>query len=427
MVIYDHKPDLIPLLTPDPNVSTREFFYIFNPYDARSVAWNVAADVTPNSAKTLAAILIPPDQKDYFTTTPRKILATAVRALISKARATNKTWTFLHLMLAIHPSNLRSVLSTTSEGRHCYDNDIKGDQQTQQNVRSYLDQCCDRYLRIATAWHRTSESLSLTQWARSSSDQKGIILGNYEPVHDEIQPLNQAILHFLSRALLDQSMSKSFRTFLILDEFEQLGPISDLARTIHTGRTQKLNLVFGVHDFDTLKKHYGEETFGILGECGFKAFLRVENPSVAEWLSWKIGDQGVYVHHTSTSMAESQSAATHRERKTPSPSTTQWDPTDPEQADDRSQSTGKTQTTTSSKHYLQRRAVPPEVILALRPPSATTGLDGYFQGPPYPVFYRGHIDPSVLFSNPSSSAQNQRSLWKQGRDERFQMRDEGDF
>jgi len=418
LVVYDHKTDLIPVLTPPGASSTTDFFYILNPYDARSVGWDIAADVTENSAETLAGILIPPrkdDEDNYFIRIPRNVLTEVVRILIQKARQANKKWTFLHLMLAIRPSNLRSVLAATSEGRETYAADVQGDQQTQQNVRSELDDCSKRFLRIAAAWNHAPEKLiSLTEWARSHSNRKGIILGSNDRYRKRLQLLNQAILYFLCGELLDQTKPKHFRTFMVLDEFERLGCIPELADTVHTAAGRELNIVFGVHDFDTLRKHYGDAMHGILGTCGFKAFLRVENPNVAEWISKRISDQTVKLPHTSTSLAESQSQLGGE------------DATYQKQNDDRTHSSGTSTTTTKSEQYHVRRAVPPGAVMSLYLPSAGMGLNGYFQGPPYSAFYKGHLDTDILF-NASPASEHEYALWPEGPDEAFEPRDDADF
>ena len=417
LVVYDHKTDLIPVLTPRSDSSTTDFFYIFNPYDARSVGWDIAADVTENSADTLAAMLIPArkeGEEHFFTRIPRNILAETIKILIQKARAANKKWTLLHLMLAIRSSNLRSVLAESGEGRETYKAHLEGDQQTQQNVRSELDDCSKRFLRIAAAWHRMPDKLvSLTEWARSSSSRKGILLGNNDMYRSTIQPLNQAILYFLCGELLDQTNPKHFRTFMVLDEFERLGAIAGLADTVHTSPGRNLNLVFGIHDFDTLRQHYGDAMHGILGTCGFKAFLRVENPSVADWLSTRIGNQAVRMPNTSTSLAESEGRL---KEKDPSENA----------KDDRTHSSGTTTTTTNSQQYLNRRVVTPEAIMALYLPSAGLGLKGYFQGPPYSAFYKGHLTRDMLFGG-SRATDNACNLWQAGSDKAFVPRSDADF
>lgn len=417
LVVYDHKTEFIPVLTPDAEKSTSQYFYIFNPYDARSVGWDIAADVTANSAETLAEILIPPSKRDerpYFTRIPRNVLAEVIRILIQKARQANKTWTFLHLMLAIRSSNLRSVLSETSEGRETYKAQIQGDQQTQQNVRSELDDCSKRFLRIAAAWHRTPERLlSFSEWARSTSDRKGIILGSNDNYLETLQLLNQAILYFLCGKLMDQTHPKRFRTFMVLDEFERLGHIPKLAHTVETSAGRKLNLVFGVHDFETLKVHY-DDMHGILGTCGFKAFLRVENPSVAEWISKRIGSQGVRMPHTSTSRGETQGELNSD------------DSLQDKSNDDKTHSRGTTTTTTRSEQYHIRRAVTPETIMALPLPSAGLGLQGFFQGSPYAMFYRGVLDRNVV-SHKRTARGNECVLWRPGPDKAFETRSDADF
>ncbi|MAT73432.1 MAG: hypothetical protein CMJ58_28445 [Planctomycetaceae bacterium] len=367
-IVYDYKTDLIPALIPSQEHTISDLYHILNPYDARGAAWDIAKDVDENSAPTLSEILLPSTKHDegsnYFTRVTRSLLTATVRALIHQAA---DSWTFLDLMLALQSENIRSVLATTTEGRRLYNAHVAGDGQTQQNVLSGLNECADRYVRIAAAWARADERISFRHWA--INDSKGILLGNSIRNSASIKPVILCIIHFLFHELLDGAEQKPYHTFMVLDEFARLGHVPQIVDVIQAALSQRLSLVLGVHDLESVQKVYREATTSILGPCSFKAFLRNTTPETARWISNAIGEQDVSIEVRSTSKSESfspSSAAEDKDRRTTGTSST------------------------SNWQYLRRPAVPMEEIMGLPPINPDTGISGFFLGPGHPP-YRGNL------------------------------------
>ncbi|WP_197528472.1 type IV secretion system DNA-binding domain-containing protein [Aeoliella mucimassa] len=396
-VVYDFKGDLLPLLHPSSKRKTAtHFYYLLNAYDSRGVAWDIAKDVDAESASTLAGILIPGDghaRRDYFLQTSRQLLTAVIRTLIECA---GDRWTFLDLMLSIKRENIRSVLCSTDEGRGQYLTHIQGDGQTQQNVLSDLDACSQRYLNVATAWSRASARLSLSHWVNHQS--KGLVIGNSLRNHADLQPINQAILYFLFHELLDNARTRKHHTFMILDEFARLGRLPVIEHALETAPGLGLSIALGIHDIATLSDIYGKSANGILGACGFRAYLRVKSAETARWMSDQIGAQDVLVELTSTSESRSKSPAI--EQDAPS-----------------SHSVGTSKT--KSFQRLTRPAVPAEVFMQLplasadrEVPQYESGVFGYFDVPMHPP-YRGHLPRDVYYGNTQfhSPKQLDERLW----------------
>ena len=372
-IVYDFKTDLVSCLVPPQEGALSEHYHLLNPFDARGSAWDIAKDVDENSADTLASILLGTEQQgdnSYFMRIPRSILSAVVRALIAKA---GNEWTFLDLMLAIQSDNIRSVLDTTAEGRRLYNANIKGGEGTgtQQNVISELNDCSQRYIRIAAAWSRASQKISLREWARN--DSKGILLGNSIRNAASIKPINRAIIHFLFIELLDNTVSKPCHTFMVLDEFSRLGLLPQIVDTMEAAPSQGLSLVLGVHDFDTVKGVYGVSATAILGACGFRAYLRNENSETARWVSSLIGDQDVLIQVESSSQSESFAFGC-----------------------DETEETRRTQGTSFSRstQRITRPAVAAESIMQLPLADKSIGIEGYFAGPDHPL-YRGSLNRQI--------------------------------
>lgn len=83
--IYDAKQDILSLLG---GMGLRCPIATFHPFDARCVAWDMAADITsPAAALQAATLLVPKAQQDanpFFSNAARHLMSATLLALISR-------------------------------------------------------------------------------------------------------------------------------------------------------------------------------------------------------------------------------------------------------------------------------------------------------------------------------------------------------
>ncbi len=395
-VLYDAKPDLLPCIfppdyfdTPRTDEQIESEFYLLNPFDRRCTAWDIAADASDSAqARDVADVLFPIEdpKRPHFAQTMRDLAVAAMDALREMAGGNN--WTYYQLLAALQPQNISSVLSTTALGRDQLETYLTGPEATAADTKRTLRATTAPCMPVAYAWHKAKRRVSLRSWVRN--DTKSIVLANNHDHPDAIQEVNRSLLNLLCNQLLAVVVTPA-RTFLYLDEFERLGRIEKLPVITEQGASRGVNLAVCFHDLDLLKEVYGPAAEGILSQCGFFAFLKLQGRNTTKWASEMIGSQEVKLEQTSE---QTQSTG--------------------EDEDPRS-STG------TSFRQVTRRLVLPDEISALPTPESANALEGYFVGPGHPR-YKARIPASVV-GGKDESPQGESvdyALWpKSGRVEEF--------
>jgi type IV secretory pathway TraG/TraD family ATPase VirD4 len=356
-VVYDDKSDLVPFLSAEPD-SPAAPLYILNPFDSRSVAWDIAKDAyASHRADEIAQVLIPdqPAQNPYFVDTPRLLMSATISAL--NRRAPGK-WRFLDLLIALE--HVQTVLKHDEPSRRVLEQHLAAPSETVSGVISTLANHIRPFKTAAVAWSHATQHLSITEWARSATGT--LVLGNHANYEYAMRNINRVLFHLLAQALLDPEMrsNKNPRTYIILDELHQLGTLEKLDPLLNQGAGLGINLVLGFQDIQTLRKHYGESTDGLIGQCAHYAFFRIGNPTTAHWASAILGTQEVLRYYETSGTV------------------------------------GDQHTTTTSHTHTERHMVPPTRLQQLPLTTSESGLTAYFASTCLPT-YRGHIPGDLLF------------------------------
>ncbi len=369
-VLFDAKPDLLPCLfppdyfkTPRTDEEIESAFYLLNPFDRRRTAWDIAADASDSAqARDVADVLFPVEdpKRPHFAQTMRDLAVAVMDALREKTGGDN--WTYYQLLAALQPQNISAVLSTTALGRDQLDTYLTGPHAAASDTKRTLRASTALCIPVAYAWHKAERRVSLRSWVKS--DTKSIILGNYHGHPEAIKEVNRVLLNLLCNQLLAVK-NKPARTFLYLDEFERLGHIDTLPVVTLQGASRGVNLAVCFHDLDLLKEVYGRAAEGILSQCGFYAFLKLQGRESTKWASDMIGSQEVKLEQTS------------------------------EQSHSQGEGEESRSSKASSFHQVTRRLVLPDEISALPTPESANALEGYFVGPGHPR-YKGRIPATVV-------------------------------
>lgn len=211
-IIYDAKGDLIPFLADCVGI---ERLLIMNPFDARAVAWDIAADATSQqAARQIANILVPsPESKsesdNFFLTGVRELITAAMIALRSKK---GKAWTFRDLLLLMLSSEdlleflLKSDVFTAQRIAKTFLRDA--DERTRANILSTISASLGAYEPVADAWMKTKRKISMSEWVQRSNQL--LVLGNDERYRSTIDPVNRALFQRVSEELLAQPEANVF-------------------------------------------------------------------------------------------------------------------------------------------------------------------------------------------------------------------------
>ncbi len=359
-LIYDPKLDFYPVLRglgiPEDRI------HILNPFDTRSSAWDVAADITTHAdAEQLAATLLPLEgdkNNPYFTNAPQELLG----ELIDTLRRRAIKWTLNDLIQLVALGFATEVLEhSTPVARaavreHLTDNasDTAG------NLRSSWRVGIRRFETIAALWARATEPpVSLNRWMDPKAPPSVLLLASVPKMSQSLDSINRTMFQRCSELLLMQPEYPPDHTWFILDEIRVAEELKEFPKTMIKARSKHGHFVLGFQDIHGLRDVYGpDKSEEIMGQCHNVAIYRLSSPQSIDWASDYFGKE---------------------ERWVPSVGDQQG------------------QYSSSSRNYsLQERAT----ILGshfrnLRPPSKSFGMEGIFATPHDPPWHV-HLRPEFV-------------------------------
>lgn len=308
VVVYDPKQELLPLVVAcAPEVPKQ----VINPFDKRAAWWNLARDFCDDaSADQLAKMLIPESEagERYWTTAPRSIFAGLVKAL---NRARPGAWRLRDLLLILRdPPVLQLILNHSEDTRHLTRLHLEMEK-TRLSLLSQLQGDLQPYESIAALWdlaeRRENPETSIVGF--TSEPRAVVVVSNNPKYSAALGPLYQLYILRLSDAVRSGDASESTtggeasasRTWLVIDEAVTVGKLPGLKELMAEGRSRGACVALGFQDIHDMYVVYGEDELnGILGQCGNKAVLRIDNGVSAEAMSKQFGTREVV--KTSTSM-----------------------------------------------------------------------------------------------------------------------------
>lgn len=314
-VLYDAKRDLRSILSG--MGIRRELIKMFNPFDIRSVPWDMAKDIkSPATAETVATILIPFEEgpNRFFSDAARDLL----RGVLTSFILLEVNWTLRDVILTLQSEKvLRAVLNKSPHTRPLIEQYF-GEDRTFQNIRSTIATYVAMYSTVAAMWsHSTEKPFSLSDWLNEDGQESIIVLGNDDAHRPPLDAINRLIFQRLSEIVLSKKEDPTRRVWFILDELKEAGKLEGLPRLLTKGRSVGARVVIGFQDLDGLHTIYGEHLpHEILGMCANKAILRVDNPRTADWAAQVIGTAEVKQYTVNTSSGSGGSSDSINEQIT---------------------------------------------------------------------------------------------------------------
>jgi type IV secretory pathway TraG/TraD family ATPase VirD4 len=358
-LVYDPKLDFLPVLLalgiPEDRI------HILNPFDRRSSAWDVAADIRSRAAaRQLAANLFPTKERglEYFTETPRTLMTELIDTLRTRA----PRWTLNDLVRLVASYRFVDVLARggpRAQGAlraHITENA----RDTASNILSTTQTGIEKYETVAALWARADRpAVSLERWMDAEAAPSIVLLGTYPEASESLLHINRSIFQRCSELLLMKGEYPADHTWFILDELRIAGEFETLPRTLLAARSKHGHFVIGFQDIHGLRDVYGpDKTEELIGQCHNIAILRLSSPESMEWASRYFGSQEW------------------------------WMPS-------YGQSTGEKTSESQNVSLQERRSILASLFRELRLPSRAFGLEGVFATPEEPPWH-GHLTPSFL-------------------------------
>lgn len=336
-LIYDPKTELVSFLH---GLGLGERVRILHPFDERSSAWDLAADVDdPAAAQQVATILIPEDRESknpFFSRAAGQLLAGVFRFLMKQCPG---QWSLRDVIFIMESqARLREVLR-----RHPETVSLVGEffepPETFANVRSEIAIWMRRYRPIAACWHHAGANrVSLKDWVKGAYV---VLLGQDEANRFQLEAINRAMFLRASQLLLNQDNSEERRAWVIIDEVREMGNLEGLSRLLTNGRSKGACFCGGFQTPSGMKDAVGEHVADEINDQIWSIALgRMGGDVSAEWASRMVGD---------VEFDEQPSDGAGGKSKTP--------------------------------QVVKRRALMPEFFKELPPPSPQTGVSAVFITP----------------------------------------------
>jgi type IV secretory pathway TraG/TraD family ATPase VirD4 len=318
LIILDVKGTFYSFLTAQ-GIAPEDIHFL-DPFDQRSIPWNLAKDITSDAAaQRLAALLVPSDKKGegkFFWDASQAIVRAVIISLNTLQRG---RWTLRDLLNVLcSEGHIRRLLDRVPRAKA--------------RVAIFLDN--ERYLpdflttiatgtqaleTVAGLWHhsKASHEFSVADWFSNdpSKQRHGVLLLGHRPkVHDSITPINNLLLRAIADEMQSMPDVRRPHTWIVLDEFRWMKQVECMAELLGVGRSKGASILLGFQDVSGLRSVYStDRSEEILGLCENKTFLRQGGPAAAEWASKYFGDREAT--ETETSVTRGKETSTTESKK----------------------------------------------------------------------------------------------------------------
>jgi hypothetical protein len=316
-LIFDAKRDILPVLR-DFLPEKEHKIHILNPFDDRSVMWDMAQDVDSlSAADAIARIFIPAEPNSpnpFFPEAAQQLLGGVLRTFIT---ACPKKWTLRDVVLAMRTKKrLQTILGLLPENAHLVEQFLNPkEERTSLNILSTIATKIKPFEIVAAVWEKSDAKISLNAWLK---EECILLLAQHPARKASLDPINQAFFHRLSEILLSSPETEPGKTWIFLDELREAGRLEGLVSLINQGRSKGLSVVIGFQSIEGLYDVYGQNVAEeITGQCANKTFLRTDSQFTARWAENHFGQheeiEQNYSYSTSTgSIHRSESVSYHR-------------------------------------------------------------------------------------------------------------------
>lgn len=308
LILFDAKGDMVSQLDALGHSPAAGHVWLLNPFDARSVAWDLSdAICTPAMAMFFAKLIVPEEKNStapFFTDAARLLIVATILALNHVAP---KRWSLRDLLCTL--DSLETISAVTARHPRAQEiaKRILDDDKHAPSVLSTLATKITPFETVAALWHsnKTGRRFSIEAFLA----QPGVlILGNDPVLRDSLWPINALLLKALTQEILRRDETPDVRHWFVLDEFRAMQRVDCVHDLLNLGRSKGVSVLLGLQSLEGLIEVYGEHVAqDILAQCAHKTFLRLGGPKSAEWAERFFGK----IRRTESVVTESWSKGGH--------------------------------------------------------------------------------------------------------------------
>ena len=302
-LIYDKKGDTLPILCRLKErglIHPQTPIYFFNPQDARSHAWDVAADVNTLPLNQLDGHFhrivtnlfpIPGRSADKHAHFFHNKLIELAKFILHGFATAGISWSLRDLFGVLYDEKHRKkILALHPRGQAALEK--SGSRETAENIEASISADLTSYGELAELMQLAAEqdrNFSLHQWLTHPSIL--VFSGTTNP-DTPLARLNRTFLTELIEFLVHRSDTRTDRTWIFLDEAASIGRQERFPTLLRECRSKGASVFLGIQDIPGFRAALGNdrEADSVLAQVKNFAFFKLPDYESAEWASLRCGE-----------------------------------------------------------------------------------------------------------------------------------------
>ena len=276
---------------------------IVAPWDARSYAWDIAADMRNHSDMERFAAAVIKDSQDPMWSNAARGLLVGFLVYLQSARGARWGWQDLADMLTLPEEDILPLMQRYyPEASRA----VAAASVTTKGILINLDSFCRPIFHLARAWGQlpSERRISFVRWTKDPriATRQIMLQGNGaypELTRAYVEGIISVIAGIVNSVELDDDPKR--KLWILADEFAQMGKIP-IRPLFEVGRSRGVRCVVACQDFAQLEEVHGKEgTRALISMCGTLMVGRIGPGETAETLSKNLGTREVERSNVSTS------------------------------------------------------------------------------------------------------------------------------
>lgn len=276
---------------------------IMAPWDARSYAWDIAADMRNHGDMERFAAAVIKDSQDPMWSNAARGLLVGFLVYLQSARGTQWGWQDLADMLTLPEEDILPLMQRYyPEASRA----VAAASVTTKGILINLDSFCRPIFHLARAWGQLPQErrISFVRWTKDPriATRQIMLQGNGaypELTRAYVEGIISVIAGIVNSVELDDDPKR--KLWILADEFAQMGKIP-IRPLFEVGRSRGVRCVVACQDFAQLEEVHGKEgTRALISMCGTLMVGRIGPGETAETLSKNLGTREVERSNVSTS------------------------------------------------------------------------------------------------------------------------------
>ncbi len=214
--MYDAKGDALPILT---GIVDQPFVKTLNPFDARSVAWDIQKDMQePRLLMQFAVSVVSAEgeTQKFFIDAARRVYY----GILLSYYLAGTEFNFADTLRGVESIERITAILSTNKYTRTLPKKFFSDTRLGFNILSTLQAKLLPFEPIAACWEHAKEKVSIRDWVTSNQI---LVLGNSEESRFAVDTINQCIVRRATEVILSQPETRSSQTWIIIDEVADAG------------------------------------------------------------------------------------------------------------------------------------------------------------------------------------------------------------